>query len=210
MHTSSKVIHPETLGLLKRLMGDDALAAFFLVGGTTLALQFGHRLSIDLDLFSDQVFEANVVEEHVRSTYGFVTSDKALNSLMGFVGRTKVDFLSHRYSLVESLIVEEGIRFSHPVDIAAMKLNAISGNGTRVKDFYDMYVLLENYSLATMLRAYDLKYPQSSSVMASRSLTYFEDVDFEREPALMIKPIDFAAVRERLRAAVVDPDRVFA
>lgn len=190
-------------------MADGDLGHFFLVGGTALALYYSHRLSIDLDLFTRERFDSERLREYVAEAYGFRRTDQFNNGLMGFIGEVKVDFIRHAYELVEPLWIEEEIRMASPLDIAAMKLNAISGNGTRVKDFYDMFVLLEHAPLQDMLQAYEQKYPDSGIPLAVRSLTYFDDIDFEREPALMARPVEFAAVRERLRTAVLEPFRVF-
>ncbi len=64
-----RAIEPDTLGLLKSLMGDRMLANHFLVGGTGLALQIGHRLSVDLDLFTHQPFESELLLEALRAKY---------------------------------------------------------------------------------------------------------------------------------------------
>jgi len=209
MISDPAVIRPATLKLLKKLSTDSRLDEHFLVGGTALALQFGHRLSIDLDLFTLKEFEADHLQQYLENAYGFTVSDKFTNGLMGFIEGIKVDLIRHAYPLVEPMISEPPIRMAHALDISAMKLNAISGNGTRVKDFYDMYTLLEHHPLTDMLGAYVKKYPNSGVHIATKSLAYFDDIDFEREPALMVRNIDFAQVRERLEAAVLDPYRVF-
>lgn len=209
MKPSPGVVRPETFALLRRLMADEDLKHFFLVGGTALALYYGHRLSIDLDLFTLQRFDSERLREYASEAYGFRRTDQFNNGLMGFIDDIKVDFIRHAYTLVEPLHTDEDLRISSPLDIAAMKLNAICGNGTRVKDFYDMYVLLEHYPLQGMLVAYEQKYPDSGMPLAVRSLTYFDDVDLEREPALMARPVEFSAVRARLRQAVLEPFRTF-
>ena len=129
---------------------------------------------------------------------------------MGFVNGVKVDFVRHNYEWLYPVENIDGVRMASIRDISAMKVNAIAHSGQRQKDFYDIYTLLETLSANEIGDAYEAKYPNSNKLLGLRSLTYFDDIEWEREPALMIKPIDFAAVRERLRAAVVDPDRVFA
>ena len=209
MVTDPAVVRPGTLSLLRRLAADERLEAHFLVGGTALALEYGHRLSVDLDLFTREPFDSDRLSAYASQRYGFRVSDKFRNGLMGFIDGVKVDFIRHDYPLVEPLLTEEGIARAHPLDIAAMKLNAISGNGTRVKDYYDMYVLLEHFSLDDMLRAYEVKYPNSGAQIAAKSVAYFDDIDFDYEPALMVDPIDFGLVRARLTDAVRDVYRTF-
>ena len=55
LHTSA--VEPGTLALLKQLQSFPELKKFALAGGTALALQYGHRKSIDLDLFSTEAFD---------------------------------------------------------------------------------------------------------------------------------------------------------
>jgi len=129
---------------------------------------------------------------------------------MGFVENVKVDFVRHNYPLVNDLIEEEGIRMASILDIAAMKFNAIAHSGQRQKDFYDIYTLLEHHCLDDLSKAYVTKYSNANQLMATRSLTYFDDIDFDREPAMMAKPIAFKKVRERLRTAVLQPFRTFS
>ena len=194
---------------MQRLMFDRALDRFFLVGGTALALYYRHRLSIDLDLFTQERFNSERLREYVAETYGFRRKDQFNNGLIGFVENVKIDFIRNAYPLVQPLEHHDGVRMTSALDIAAMKLIAIAGNGTRVKHFYDVYMLLEHFTIKEMVDAYELKYPDAGAPMAVRSLTYFDDIDFEREPALMAEPVDFGAVRERLRQAVLEPFRTF-
>ena len=62
-------IHPTTLGLLKRLMQIPELSDFFLVGGTALALQLGHRISIDLDLFTKNDFDCELIFSNLTNKF---------------------------------------------------------------------------------------------------------------------------------------------
>ena len=55
LHT--EVLEPRTLDILNDLVALDSLQSFYLVSGTALALQFGHRLSVDLDLFTTELFD---------------------------------------------------------------------------------------------------------------------------------------------------------
>ena len=94
IHTEKEIILPETLQLLKELQQDPLLGQFFLVGGTALALHIGHRLSIDLDLFSEKPFDTNELETHLALNYTFNTDYLASNTLKGFIDEIKVDFIA--------------------------------------------------------------------------------------------------------------------
>ena len=87
--------------------------------------------------------------------------------------------------------------------------NKICSPSPGIQKSNSLYTLLEHHSVDEMVKAYLEKYPSSNRMIGLRSLTYFDDIDFDREPALMTAPIDFAAVRERLRQAVLEPFRTF-
>lgn len=114
-----------------------------------MALQLGHRNSIDIDLFTRNNFEPSAIMNLLQPHFPVQSSFAANNTLLSFVNQVKVDFITHNYSLVLPPIEEEGITYLSLEDIAAMKLNAISNSGKRLKDFIDIYFLLVHdiYSL---------------------------------------------------------------
>lgn len=130
-----ETVSEATLELLKKLMKDELLKDFFLVGGTALSLQIGHRISIDLDLFTMASFDDNQMLVDLENEYKFQLDYRSKNTLKGEIDGVKVDLITHNYPLVKPLLNVDGVRMASPDDIAAMKLNAISGNGTRLKDF---------------------------------------------------------------------------
>lgn len=209
IYTNKEVILPNTLELLKQLQNDIVLSDFFLVGGTSLALQIGHRLSIDLDLFTQKNIDTQQLESHLSESYGFFSDYIAKNTLKGFINNVKTDFITHNYPLVNPLVKENSFRLASLEDIAAMKLNAIAHSGNRQKDFFDIYFLLEHYSLASLLKAYEKKYPQSNPVIALKGLVYFEDIDFEIEDPVLARKVTFEEVKDRILLASEEPDRVF-
>ncbi len=86
--------------------------------------------------------------------------------------------------MIKPCFIQEGIRMFSIEDIAAMKLNAICGRGSK-KDFYDIYYLLQLFSLKELLDFYDYKFQADNSWMALRSMQYFEDAESEAEPELV-------------------------
>ena len=209
IHTEKEVILPETLQLLIKLQQDPLLDVFFLVGGTALALHIGHRLSIDLGLFSGEPFDTNELETHLALKYKFGTDYLATNTLKGFIDNIKVDFITHAYKLVKPVISTQGLRLASIEDIGAMKLNAIAHSGNRQKDFYDLYFILEHKSLATLLHAYETKYPQSNPMIPLKGLTYFEDIDFALEKPMLRRKATFQQVKDRLLQAEKFPHPLF-
>lgn len=181
---SYETIEPRTLDLLKVLMQEPAFADMRLVGGTALALQYGHRQSIDLDFFGDFRCEQEETQE-ILSKYGKVEVLKETQRIRIYsVDDIKVDFVYYScYPWLAEVVLEDGIRLASTKDIAAMKINAIEGRGTR-KDFVDIYILLQHYSLKEILEFYKAKYPNYSDFRALMSLTYFEDAEVQPMPKM--------------------------
>jgi hypothetical protein len=179
------------------------------VGGTALALMVGHRLSIDIDLFGSNSFDAAKLAETLSTRYEIHNLETGTNTFSCFIEDVKVDCMAHRYPWIGQDVVEEGVRMASIDDIAAMKLNAIVGNGSRWKDFADVYLMLEHRSLAQMLGYYEAKYPNVHKVTAYKSLTYHNDVKQTQDMKLLNKQIDWSDIASRLKKATIDPDKVF-
>ena len=176
----TSTVEEPTFELLKRLMQDQYLSDFLLAGGTGLALQLGHRKSVDLDMFSYQEFDAIELEKHFLKNYNFVTRrvfDK--NTVLGNIDGIKVDFVAHLYPLLHQPIEEDAVRMYSLPDLACMKLVAISDNGTRLKDFVDIAFLSTKMSLNEMLLSYSQKYDRPNYFHAAKGLSYFNDIDFD-------------------------------
>ena len=191
-------------------MQDRQLTDFVLVGGTALALQIGHRDSIDLDMFTKNPFEANELDTYLKDNYGFNQDYLRNNTLKGDIEGVKVDLMTHGYPNVQKDLLVEGVRMASLPDIAAMKLNAIVGNGTRIKDFIDVAYLSSTLSLNDMQKAYSTKYPASNPVMASKALNFHEDINL-KEPIKMIEgSLKWVLVEKRLKNMIASPVKVFS
>ncbi|MGQ9619509.1 MAG: nucleotidyl transferase AbiEii/AbiGii toxin family protein, partial [Bacteroidales bacterium] len=167
-----------------------------LAGGTGLALHLGHRFSNDLDMFSEKGFDVFFLDDYLHGKYDFNTDFSAPNTLKGYIGKIKTDFITHPYRRIEKLSVEENIRIYSLPDIAAMKLNAIAGSGTRSRDFIDLYFLLQHYSIEQLIKFYESKYASKNVLHVIKSLNYFEDVDLSDWPMLIKeKDIDWYKVK---------------
>jgi hypothetical protein len=177
LHT--KTVTRETLKLLKKLMADPNLSEFSLVGGTALSFYLGHRKSIDLDLFRKDSFSASALSLYLKEKYNFQEDFQDNNTLKGFINDIKIDFITHKYENVKTIHTIEKLRLYSLEDIAAMKLNAIADNGTRLKDFVDIVCLSTKMSLNEMLESYQKKYPNTNAMRALRGLTYHADIMHE-------------------------------
>jgi hypothetical protein len=186
----TKAIDPSTLELIKSLQSKNYLDGFYLVGGTALALYSGHRLSIDIDLFSNFSFNTAELLESLQQDFPLQLYHTAANTVKGRIENVNVDIIAHRYPYINEPSVIDGIKILTEPDIIAMKLNAISSSGQRSKDFLDIYFILEEerFSMAEMLKFYRLKYQQVSDMHIIKSIIYFDDVDLTDWPVLLKKP----------------------
>ncbi|MEI7897446.1 MAG: nucleotidyl transferase AbiEii/AbiGii toxin family protein [bacterium] len=200
---STEAVDPATLGLIIRLQSKEYLKGFNLAGGTALALLFGHRRSIDIDLFSDSGFNADLLLENLAHDFGFNLHFSASNTLKGSIENIKTDFLAHRYTLIFDPVTVQGITMLSVPDIIAMKLNAIVTSGQRVKDFIDIYYLFEQFSLAEMMSFYRQKYTLNNDVLVLKSLVWFDDVDLSDWPVLITNPkLKWPDVKKKITSAV--------
>jgi hypothetical protein len=200
-----ETVEASTLALIRRLMADENLADFYLVGGTALSLKLGHRISIDIDLFTGKDFDSAAVCEHLKAVYGLTDEKTVKNGVFGFIDDVKVDFISHQYPLIKPIELTSGIRMLSLEDIGAMKLSAIVQNGSRIKDFIVVYSLLEKLPLGLLVEAYTDKYPQASSQIAKTSLLYHQDIDFSVPIKLLDRKFDWQETSMRLSQAVYRP-----
>ena len=183
---SLQTIQPDTLELLKALSAHAELQETRLVGGTALALQYGHRQSVDLDFFGRLPEDRDVLLELSHGIGKVTVLNRSKAILQTIINDVKVDFVDYsRYPWIDEPVKGDGFALASDKDIAAMKVNAIIGRGTR-KDFIDLFVLLQHYSLAEVLDFYRQKYPEFSEYRALLSMTYFEDAEMQDMPIMFI------------------------
>jgi len=198
-------VETSALELLIKLQAGKTLNAFHLAGGTSLALQIGHRKSVDLDLFSQTDFDTNFLLEYLEQNFKFKVDYTAQNTLKGSINNIKLDLISHKYTLVKPIINTENIRLYSIEDIAAMKLNAIAGNGTRSKDFIDIYFILKKYTLEDVLSFYKTKYKERNLLHVVKSLNYFDDINIQDRPEMISEQnLSLQTVKEHLKKQVFD------
>ncbi len=191
-----QTIDAKTLELLKELQSIPAFSNMRLAGGTSLALQTGHRKSIDLDLFGRLEADESTFREAFTIFEKVTWLKKSANINIFSINDIKVDFVNYAYPWLDEMIFEEGLRLAGLQDIAAMKLAAVTGRGTK-KDFIDIYFLLQHFTLEEMLRHYKNKYADGSEFLVLKSLTYFDDAEPEQEP-VMLKNIRWQAVKQTI------------
>ena len=157
----TETVEPGTLSLLNELMVLPSLNAFSLVGGTALALRFGHRNSVDLDLFYHEKFDPLQIIEALETKFQNRFVYKQQHTQFGifcFIDEIKVDFVQFPHPLIAEIEEEENIRFYSIADISAMKIQAILGRAQK-KDFWDLYEILRHYPLQQLIDWHKQKYP---------------------------------------------------
>lgn len=183
---SIQTILPDTLELLKFLASQPELSQTRLVGGTALALQYGHRQSVDLDFFGQLPQEKDDLIEMAKKAGEVTVINRSKAIMQMVINQVKVDFVDYsRYAWIDEPIQGDGFVLASDKDIAAMKVNAIIGRGTR-KDFIDLYMLLQHYSLTQIMDFYKQKYPEFSEYRALLSMTYFDDAEMQDMPRMFI------------------------
>ena len=184
-------LHLETLSRSK------ILEDFYMAGGTGLALQLGHRRSVDLDFFSLRDIAPSYIATKVASFGHFAVDSMSSGTLHGLFNGIKISFFNYPYPLIKDLHNFSGISIADPVDIGCMKIDAISSRGS-CKDFIDLYFICnEIISLREMLEFFDQKYKgiEYNKVHILKSLVYFNEAEQEPTP-LMLKRMVWDEVKE--------------
>ena len=199
-----ETIEPETLSLLRRLMQLKPLKNFSLVGGTALALKYGHRSSIDLDLFYHNKFDTELIADFLRKSFGKgygVESKNAKWGIFCYLNQIKVDIVHYPHPLIDRIETRDGIRMYSNQDIIAMKLNAILGRGTK-KDFWDIYELMQHYTIKEMIEFHEKKFPEQNLLITiPQALVYFTDAE-ETDPPLSFKDQTWDKIKKGIQKKV--------
>ena len=189
---------PETTkGTLERLRGAKFLDQFYLAGGTGLALQIGHRISRDLDFFTEKNFMENIVMQELQKLGELAVEQRAPQTINGILNSTKISFLGYSYPLLKPLRNIAGVVVADIIDIACMKIEAVASRGTK-RDFIDIYCMAqEGLSLKEILQYFEVKYAalQYNMLHIRKSLVYFDDAENDPMPN-MIKPVEWPAVKK--------------
>lgn len=196
-----KTIEPGTLQLLKELQSSPIFEGTRLVGGTALALQLGHRSSIDLDFFGSVQASSEDIRDFLSEEHSITIVKESRNINIYLIDGIKVDIVNYRYQWIDSPVVGDGFVLAGLKDIAAMKIAAVVGRGTK-KDFIDLYFLLQHFSLNEILDFYMQKYPDGSLFIAMKSLSYFEDAEADPMP-VMFDDVSWEDVKVFIRQAII-------
>lgn len=168
----------------------------YLAGGSACALQLGHRISVDLDFFTTEEFDAKELIKSLKKIGKFKVDKQSWGTILGAMEGIKFSIFVYKYPVLFPYKSIFNINILDLRDIAAMKIDAIGTRGIK-RDFIDLYFICqEGISLKEALSFYDRKYGKLSSniIHIQKSLVYFVDAEIGRTPK-MLKPCNWEGVK---------------
>lgn len=191
---------PETLSIetgqvLGKTKETSFVENFYLAGGTALAVQLGHRKSIDLDFFSRQSFNSVLLKKELSGLGNLAVTSEDNETLNGILDDVKVSFFKYNYDLISPLVNFENIKIAGVKDIAAMKIDTIASRGSK-KDFVDFYFLLEKFGINELLGFFNTKFKgiDYNRLHIIKSLTFFDDAEDDPMP-IMLKDVSWVRMK---------------
>ena len=187
-----QTVKPILRTTLERLMSIDEFSPFSLVGGTSLSLRYGHRMSDDIDLFTDAQYgtiDFHPLQNILRKKFAYCQGECGDNVSFGasyMIGNSQNDCvkldLYYTDNFIKPITTIESIRIASIEDIIAMKMDVISRGG-RKKDFWDLHLLHNKFSISQMLALYEKRYPYGASTEECIiGLTNFNIADNDPDP----------------------------
>jgi len=185
-------ITPLLHSILVDLMAADVFKDFRLVGGTALSLHRGHRMSVDIDLFTDAEYgsiDFEAIDTFLRSKYSYVDTNNYDVIGMGkcyFIGDNQLNCIKldlfYTDKFIDKTIFIDGLRLASIEEIISMKMDVILRTG-RKKDFWDIHELKDNYSISEMIALHEKRYPYThDKEVLTQKFKDFEDADGDFEP----------------------------
>lgn len=202
-HLYKSTLPSHSYALLEKLMTDEVLNDFYLVGGTALSLQINHRESIDIDLFSQKGFPANIIDNYKCEQ----VINKFNNSIEVIISNTKVMLFNFNYPLNKPLKSIDGIRLADPVDIGLMKLLALQGRTTK-KDIIDLHFIDQQViPLEKLLELFENFYPKETfnAYQSFKSLINKDQIARDPDPKMFESlnwEVAFDNVKEKLASHI--------
>jgi hypothetical protein len=194
-----ETVEPHTLSLLRELVKLPVLNTFSLV-----SLLYGHRKSVDLDLFSPQEFDNELVISGLKQKFGLAFDNRTSTPQFGifcFVDQVKVDLVRHPHPLIRTVQEQDGFRMFSTEDIVAMKVQAVLQRG-RKKDFWDIAELLNHFSIKDFIAFHREKYAtQNLMITVPQAISYFADAEEDEDP-VSLKNQTWKGVKESIGSRV--------
>jgi hypothetical protein len=175
---------------------------FYMAGGTALALQMGHRESVDFDFYSEKEFRAdNLISEIKKVSRSLEIEVPDTYSVMGRINGVSVSFFEYEYPLISDFVEEGGVNLASVVDIAAMKCIAVVQRATK-RDFVDMYFLNKMFGLRKIFKWVVKKYPMYDIYHVKTALMYFEEAESDVMPKMLVE-CSWEKIKVELEKAVL-------
>ncbi len=177
---------------------------FYLAGGTALALQIGHRDSVDFDFFAPDSIDTNALFAECSNLFTgrvIVKTQEEKNTLGILVDGVQITHMSFPYPLVSDLVVEPNISLASLEDIACMKFSAITSRSA-MKDYIDIFFLLKEFALSELLEKTAQKFPSLDQNLILKSLVYFDDIIPEPIKFTPGNEVSFDDIRSKLSTTV--------
>lgn len=200
-----EILNKKTKRFLDEIAKSKISKNFYLAGGTALALQIGHRKSIDLDWFSKKPFLTKELKKELRKLGKLKIDEEKKDTLNCTLDGIRLSFFEYPYKVLFSFIrYGKDIKLANIKDIACMKIDAISSRGNK-KDFIDIYFILKSFSLKELLKLFDKKYKgiEYNRLHILKSLTYFEEAEKEPMPRI-IDDISWKDIKKEIREKLED------
>ena len=164
---------------------------------------YGHRLSIDLDIFSNVIFESEHIRKGLIKEFGSTLEIRTSSNfgIFCFINNVKVDIIRFPHPLIKPIQLLEGIRMFSKEDIVAMKIQAILGRAKK-KDFWDIAELLNEFSISDLITFHEEKFKgQNLFITVPQAITYFSDAE-ESEDPISLKGQTWDSVKSEISTAV--------
>lgn len=209
-YTVSNVLKESLLTLMRA----KELANFRLVGGTALSLHLGHRMSIDIDLFTDEPYgtvDFEAIEYFLKKSFNYLSGDFGINPGMGksyMIGTDqnnaiKLDIFYAMDPFFQPLTEQEGVRMATIEELIAMKVDIIQRGG-RKKDFWDLHELLTDYDINTMISLHGKRFEWThDQALIIKNFTMFDDANLEPDP-ICLRNKEWAFITEDIEYAIAN------
>jgi len=192
-----QVIPGNTKAILGALEKNEIIQNAYLAGGTAAALQLGHRMSYDLDFFTQKEFDEQMILPEIEKISNFQVETIAWRTILGRFGDVRFSLFYYKYPLLYAAKKFGMVKIADIRDIAAMKIAAIASRGAK-RDFVDLYFICkEVVSLEEAVQLYDKKYKNlaAAKMHILKSLVYFDDAEPDEMPK-MLKKAEWKDIRK--------------
>ena len=200
---SQEILSKKTKTNLEILKKENILRDFYLAGGTGLALQLKHRLSLDLDFFTEKDIDTKILIQKIKKLGKLSIEKENEDSLIGIFKGTRISFLKYDYPCLFSFKDFQGIKVADFRDIGCMKISAIASRGSK-KDFIDLFFICQKIiPLEKLLKLFAKKYKgvNYNKIHILKSLVYFEDAEKDPMPKMII-PVSWKEIKKFFKKEV--------